>query len=176
MQNRLNDDFQREAEKVRVLQRKLAQYQEGMAHTALEKYTITFIQAFWRGCIARHLRRRMNASRLLCTRLGFWIQWRKQVAAAKVIVKMCMRYLYIKHMREVVYQSMHVQRIQKMCIRRYLQRRGIIRFRSHQVWHHVELFAMAKAKLRLSSFHREKRIIFNVFERFHRKMRARRYV
>lgn len=145
-----------------------------MAVTAMEKYTVTYIQAIWRGYLARQRFHLLQAKHFLRTYLSFRYRWKRQSKASRIIIGIYRRFSILSHLKSVAIPSQKARIIQKAYKRRFLQKRGIIRFRTHQVWEHMKLFGICRAKNILSPLEREKRVIYNLFLRFHRRLRARR--
>mmetsp|Transcript_11071 Transcript_11071/g.18085 ORF Transcript_11071/g.18085 Transcript_11071/m.18085 type:complete len:921 (+) Transcript_11071:175-2937(+) len=172
--NRLHANFESEVLKVKELQRKLAAKQETMAVTALEKYTITFLQSVWRGHVARQFVKKVKAKRFLCLYLTFRIHWRKVSRAASCIVIAYRKYKTLKALSSLVLPSKAARVIQEAYRRRFLRTRGVIRYRAHAVWSHVQLFAICRAKNELCPYYKQRMVVFNLFVRFHRRIRARR--
>jgi hypothetical protein len=174
VQNRLHASFESEVRKVKEIQRKLASHQESMAITALEKYTITFLQSVWRGYLARKYAKEFRSRRFLAGFLVFRRNWQKRSRAGRVIVTNCRKYRLLRILTQFVKPSRAARVIQVAYMRRYLRGRGAIRYKAHQVWDHVKLFGMCRARQALSPYHKQRMVVFNLFLRFHQRIRARR--
>lgn len=145
-----------------------------MAVTALEKYTITYLQAIWRGYQARRHLHLLKARHFIYTYLSFRSRWKRHSKASRLILRVYRRYSITKHLKRLAIPSQHARIIQRAYKRHFLQNRGIIRFRAHQMWEHMKVFGLCRAKNVLCPHEKEKRVIYNFFVHFHRRLRARR--
>jgi hypothetical protein len=147
-----------------------------MAITAMEKYTITFIQSVWRGHLGRQEFKRHKATRFLWTYLSFRYRWRRDSRASYSIVVAYRKHYLLKKLKLFVFPSQTIRIIQKAYKKRFLRIKAIIRCKAQEIWNHVKLFGICKAKHVLCPYEKARLRVLNLFMRFHRKIRARRYV
>mmetsp|Transcript_2988 Transcript_2988/g.4532 ORF Transcript_2988/g.4532 Transcript_2988/m.4532 type:complete len:724 (-) Transcript_2988:165-2336(-) len=172
--DRLSANFEAEARKVALLQRKLAKYQHDMAFTAQQKFAVLYLQSIFRGCLARRLLLRLFYGRFLREFLSFRYRYRMMLCAATVLIRATRAFLATRRYQRFVYHSRNARTIQKAYRKRYRRMRAVVRMGCIKLCRDVICMGIAKAKQQLCVFERARRVLYKFMHGYIRKQRQKR--
>jgi hypothetical protein len=173
-QDRLATNFTREAKHLIRLQQQLAHRQQAMVLTAQQKFAIPYLQAIFRGFLARQRCVQLRSVRFICDFYRFRLHFRRFLSRVRVVQHAVVVFLIYKKLILYARRYRAAVRLQRWYHHHWLMRRAVLKSRAAEVWGHVRLFGVTRAVRRLVPLERYRSVLYRFMRPFLWKARLRR--
>jgi hypothetical protein len=166
--------FTREAKHLIRLQQQLAHRQHEMVLTAQQKFAVPYLQAIFRGYLARQRCVRLRSVRLIRDFYRFRLHFRRFVCRVRTVQHAVVVFLVYKKVILYARKYRAAVRLQRWYHHHWLLRRAVLRSTAAEVWTHVKLFAVTRAARHILPLERYRAVLYRFMRPFLWKARLRR--